>query len=156
MTIVSDEVTIEVAATPERVWSLVSDVTRMGEWSPLCTRCEWLGESTEPQVGNRFIGFNRQSGVRSSRECIITASDPGREFAFNTLFRGNVSNRWRYRFESILGGTRVVESYEVLVMPRWVRAIRCLPGMVGRSRRDARHGMQVTLNRLKETAERNP
>ena len=31
-----DEVTIEIAATPETVYDLVSDITRMGEWSPEC------------------------------------------------------------------------------------------------------------------------
>ncbi|MQA13303.1 MAG: hypothetical protein GEV09_03775 [Pseudonocardiaceae bacterium] len=29
-----DEVTVQLAAAPERVWELVSDITRMGEWSP--------------------------------------------------------------------------------------------------------------------------
>lgn len=62
----------------------------------------------------------------------------------------------RYHFESIPAGTRVMDSYEVLVMPRWVRTLRRIPGISGKSRREARRGMQVMLNRLKETAERNP
>ncbi len=152
--IIKDEVTVEMAATPERVWSLVSDVTRMGEWSPICARCEWLNGATEPQVGARFTGQSRQRGARWSRESVITASDPGREFAFDTLFRGNVSTRWRYRFEPIPEGTRVSESYEVILMPRWVKTLRRIPGMVDRSSRDARNGMQVTLDHLKAAAER--
>lgn len=152
--LVSDEVTVEVSASPDRVWSLVSDLTRMKEWSPMCTGFEWLGGSTDPQVGNRFIGYSRQRGARMSRECVITANDPGREFAFDTLFRGNVSNHWRYRFESIPEGTRVIESYEVILMPRWVRTLRHIPGMVGRSRRDVRADMLETLNRIKASAER--
>lgn len=155
MAIIRDEVTVEMAATPERVWALVSDVTRMGEWSPICIRCEWLDGSTEPLVGNRFIGYSRQSGTRSSRECVVTVCEPGREFAFNTLFRGEVSNRWRYQLESVPAGTSVTESYEVFVMPRWVRILRRIPGMVDRSRRDARRGMQVTLDKIKATAERS-
>ena len=37
---------IDVAAPPELVYDLISDVTRMGEWSPECYRCEWLDGAT--------------------------------------------------------------------------------------------------------------
>src|SRR4051812_14358173 len=127
-----DEVSAEMNAPPERVWSLVSDVTRMGEWSPVCRRCEWVGESTGPAVGVRFIGYNRQTGGRWSRECVITASDPGHEFSFHPLFRRREATRWRYRFEPIPTGTRVIESYEVLAVPRWLRTMQTLPGMAVR------------------------
>jgi Polyketide cyclase / dehydrase and lipid transport len=94
-----DEVAIEVAVAPERLWGLIADVTRMGEWSPECRRCEWTEGAVGPEVDARFIGHNRQGLLRWSRVCEITASDPGREFAFRTLFKGAESTRWRYRFE---------------------------------------------------------
>src|SRR5207249_12247308 len=122
----TDEVVADVAAPPQRVWSLVSDVTRMGEWSPSCRQCEWLGDPAGPAVGARFVGRNRQSGARWSRECVVDASDPGREFAFHTVFRGAEATRWRYRLEPTAEGTRVVESYEVVALPRWVRVVRRL------------------------------
>ena len=31
-------------ASPEQVWAVVSDLRRMGEWSPQCRRCEWEDE----------------------------------------------------------------------------------------------------------------
>jgi uncharacterized protein YndB with AHSA1/START domain len=31
---------IEIAATPEQVYRLITDITRMGEWSPECYRCK--------------------------------------------------------------------------------------------------------------------
>ena len=34
-----------VRAAPEQVFELLCDVTRMGEWSPECFRCEWLGDA---------------------------------------------------------------------------------------------------------------
>lgn len=153
MPIVGDEVTIDVAAPPQRVWSLVSDVTRMGEWSPICTRCGWLGGSTSPHVGARFSGQSTQRGARISRESVVTASDPGRVFAFHTIFHGKVSTRWKYSLEPIPEGTRVTESYEVIAMPLWVKAIRRVPGMAERSRIDTHQGMEVTLNRIKAAAE---
>jgi hypothetical protein len=69
------------------------------------------------------------------------------------LFRGAPSTRWRYRFEPSDAATTVTESYEVVSMPVWVRALRRLPGMVERSRRDARQGMEVTLERIGAIAE---
>ncbi len=149
----SDEATADVAASPERVWSLVSDITRTGEWSPVCRRCEWLGDATSPEVGARFVGHNRQAGARWSRECVITASDPGKEFAFHTLFRGEEGTRWRYRFESTTDGTRVVESYEMVAVPRWVATLQRLPGMSNRSRRETHRGLVRTLEGLKAAAE---
>ncbi len=154
--LVSDEVSVDVAAPPDRVWSLVSDVTRMKEWSQMCTGCEWLGGSTEPKVGNRFVGYSRVRGTRTSRQCVITASEPGRVFAFDTLFRGKVSNHWRYRIEAIPQGTCITESYEVILMPRWVKTLRLIPGMADRSRRDVKRDMLMTLNRIKASAESAP
>jgi len=151
---VRDEVSRQIAAPPETVWSLVADVTRMSEWSPVIDRCEWVDGASGPQVGAGFVGHNRQNGARWSRECAITASDPGRELAFETFFRGEPSTRWRYRFEPSEAGTLVTESYEVVAMPMWVRALRRVPGMIERSRRDARRGMELTLERIDTLAER--
>ena len=148
-----DEVTRQIAATPEKVWSLVADVTRMDQWSPVITRCEWVGDASGPEVGARFVGHNRQMGARWSRECVITACDPGRELAFETFFHGAPSTRWRYRFEPTDGGTTVTETYEIVAMPRWVRTMRRIPGMIERSRRDARRGMELTLERIGTMAE---
>lgn len=153
---VRDEVTRKIASTPDRVWSLLADVTRMDEWSPVIVRCEWVGNAKEAEVGARFVGHNRQSGARWSRECVITACDPGRELAFETLFRGSPSTRWRYRIEQSDEGTTVTESYDVVSMPMWVRALRRVPGVAERSRRDARRGMELTLERIGTLAETGP
>ncbi|HAS09465.1 MAG TPA: SRPBCC family protein, partial [Acidimicrobiaceae bacterium] len=46
----------EIAAPPQRVWELISDITRMGEWSPETTGGKWLKGATGPAVGARFRG----------------------------------------------------------------------------------------------------
>ena len=84
---------------------------------------------------------------------MFTACEPGRELFFETVFRDAPSTRWQYRFEQGEVGTRVTESYEVFSMPRWVWAMRRVPGMVERSRRDARSGMELTLERIASIAE---
>jgi len=147
-------VAIEVAAPPERLWQLVADVTRMGEWSPVCRRCEWLDTFTGAEVGARFIGHNRQGPVRWSRVCEITTCDQGREFAFRTWFKGAEATRWRYRFGPTSTGTHVTESYEVVSMPRWVQLLHRLPAMHAKARRDGLHNMTRTLERLRIAAEK--
>jgi uncharacterized protein YndB with AHSA1/START domain len=149
-----DHTAMEIAAAPEHVWSLVVDVTRMGEWSPGCRGCEWTDGAVGPEVGARFVGHSRQGIVRWSRLCEVTASEPGRDFAFRTFFKGAESTRWRYQLEPTPTGTLVTESYEVVAMPRWVRLLHHVPGMHAKARRDARSGMTSTLACLRNTAEK--
>ena len=48
-----------ISASPERIYDLVSDLPRMGEWSPECERVEWTGGTTVAAEGARFVGHNR-------------------------------------------------------------------------------------------------
>ncbi len=41
---------VVVDATPEQLYALVSDVTRTGQWSPICREC-WWDEGAGPEVG---------------------------------------------------------------------------------------------------------
>ena len=59
----SDSVSIEVAAPPERVYELVSDITRMGEWSPETVKGVWIDGASTPVVGARFKGSNKRGFV---------------------------------------------------------------------------------------------
>lgn len=153
MSLWGDQTSIEIAASPETVWDLLSDIRRMGDWSPVCHRCEWLGDADHAEVGARFVGHNRANGARWSRACTITAAERGRELAFTTYFRGAESTRWRYTLEPTATGTRVVEAYDVISVPRWIKAVRMLPGMPSKSLRDGQESMSTTLQRLKAAAE---
>lgn len=46
-------VTLHIDAPPERVWKLVSDITKMGEYSPEVIEAEWTRGATGPEVGAR-------------------------------------------------------------------------------------------------------
>ncbi len=145
--------TVEVDAPPDAVWSLVADVTRTPEWSPVCHRCEWIDGSDGPTVGARFRGHNSLNGARWSRACTVTAAEPGLVFAFSTEFKGNESTRWRYEVEPSGSGSRVTEAYEVVSYPLWVRLFRSLPGAAAKSERDTRHNISTSLERIKAIAE---
>ena len=57
------EVSVHVDATPEEVWALVSDVTRIGEFSPETFEARWRHGSTGPEVGAKFKGHVKRNGV---------------------------------------------------------------------------------------------
>jgi uncharacterized protein YndB with AHSA1/START domain len=146
------ETRIHIDAAPEEVYAMVADVTRMGEWSPECYRCQWIEGATGPAVGARFRGYSKSRFLRWSRTVVVTAADPGREFAFTTLtdFINADSTNWRYRFEPENGGTAVTESYEVTKTPRLI--IRVISAIAGRPHEMVPH-MNQTLARLKAVAE---
>ena len=79
---------VRVSASADELWRLVSDVVRMGEWSPENVGGRWLGGATGPVVGARFRGSNRRGWRRWSTTCTVVAADPGHTFAFDVqVFR---------------------------------------------------------------------
>ena len=73
-----DAVTVEIAASPAEVYALVSDITRMGEWSPECVQCTWTKGATGPSVGARFKAKNKGGrGPAWGNTPTVTAADPG-------------------------------------------------------------------------------
>jgi uncharacterized protein YndB with AHSA1/START domain len=109
------EASVTIAAPPERVWAMVTDVTRMGEWSPENVGGEWLDGATGPAAGVRFKGHNRRGKAKWSTTCEITEAEPGRSFVFVTGGTAKPDTWWRYRFEPVEGGaaTVVTESFEL-------------------------------------------
>jgi hypothetical protein len=145
------EVTVHIDAPPEVVYALVSDVTRMGEWSPETYRAEWIEGATGPEVGARFKGYNRAGPMKWSTTPTVIAADPGREFAFATSFGKREATRWRYAFRSAEGGgTDVTESWEEVWSPLPFR----LAGKLINRHQKLNDGMRLTLERIKDTAER--
>src|ERR1700723_537412 len=96
-----DSYELVVDAAPERIYDLVADMQRMGEWSPECQRVEWEGGASVPAEGARFVGHNRggpRGLMKWSRKGRVLVADRGHEFAFVTEEGGHESTVWRYRF----------------------------------------------------------
>jgi hypothetical protein len=154
-TLDTDEVSTVVAAPPEDVYALVADVTRTPEFSPEVVRCSWLDGAAGPSVGARFEAVNASAAGKTwKNRPVVTVADPGREFAFRRTepFAGSIA--WRYRFEPVEQGTRVVESYEVewpVTRLGWLVIEKVFRG--GDRREALRAGMRTTLERLRVTAE---
>lgn len=143
------EAKLTISETPDRLYALVTDISRMGEWSPECRRCEWIEGASGPVVGARFRGHNRIANHRWTTTSRVTVAEPGREFAFSVIGKDRESTRWRYHFELSDEGTVVTESYEFL----WAPLVHVITNILMRRDKRLRRGMQQTLNRLKATAE---
>jgi len=146
-----DEVSLRIAAPPERLYDLVADVTQMGRWSPECTGGKWLAGATGPAVGARFRGANRHGLMRWWTQCEVTKADRGRAFEWQVKESGM---RWGYRFEPDGDATIVTEYREqTRDTPAAVKLVQ-RSGLIGRDReRLMVDGMRRTLERLQEAAE---
>ena len=102
---------VVIAASPQALYDMVSDITRMGQWSPVTKSC-WWDEGDGPKVGAWFTGRNEAPGRDPwETRCQVVAADPGKEFAFIV---GGTWARWGYTFAPVAGGTEVTESWEML------------------------------------------
>lgn len=106
---------VEVAATPEHVYALVSDPTQYPRWSPENTGATGAGPLP---VGAAFDGTNVRGRFRWVTRSVVTAAEPGAAFAFQVRWIGIGSPRlraanasWSYRLEPAEGGTRVTETW---------------------------------------------
>jgi hypothetical protein len=133
----------------------VSDISRMGEWSPECRDCAWTGGATGPVVGARFKARNKgRRGPSWFNTPVVTVAEPGREFAFNRSGPGIGSYTWRYALEPTSRGTRLTESFHVeRPLPQVMTWLT--QKWVGSADRDAdlHDGMEITLSRIKAAAE---
>jgi len=141
-----------ILAQPNRVFRLLSDITKMGEWSPECRRCEWLDDVAAPSVGARFRGYNQRGWLKWRMNCTVSAYDADRFFAFEVSPPGGrLQTRWRYELRPAKGGTILTESFEVL----WYIHITFRLFFGGPRRRLAQleDGLRQTLDRIKAAAE---
>jgi len=145
-------VTRDIAAPADRVWAMVADLTRMGEWSPETTGGSWRRGATGPAVGAHFRGWNANGRHRWFTSTVVTRCEPGRCFEFAVSAGGLPIARWTYDFEPTDAGCRVTESF----VDTRGRIARTLGGPVsGVSDRPShnRAGMEQTLANLAAAAE---
>jgi ribosome-associated toxin RatA of RatAB toxin-antitoxin module len=103
--------TVDVAASPEAVYALVADITRMGEFSPVCKSAQWLDDDH-----TTFIGDNVLPDMQWSTTCRVDVAEPAKEFTFTNLGMDGSRElvRWSYTFAPAGGGSTVTEHWEVL------------------------------------------
>ena len=146
------EVSVWMAAAPEQVWALVSDVTRIGEFSPETFEARWTRGATGPATGASFAGHVKRNGVGPTywAPCRVTSCVPDERFEF-VVGSGSVAvNNWGYRLEARDGGTLVTEYFRL--EPSFY--LRAYWAVLGRLRgRTNEAGMRTTLERMRAVVE---
>ena len=137
----------DISASPSAVFAALTDITRMGEWSPECHSAEWNDGADGPAVGVKFTGHNRNGDKEWTTEAKITDLVPDELFFFECDFRGFVFAKWGYTIESIDGGSRVTEYNQDLRPPESLEGSAAVSGVTDRPAHN-RAGMETTLERL--------
>jgi hypothetical protein len=149
-----DTVTVQtdIGAAPDVVWALISDVTRMGEWSPEATGAIWKGDASAPALGARFTGTNANGKKSWKTDCEITTCDPGRAFGFRVRAVGLKIARWDYRIDRTDAGCHVTETWAD-DRGGFAKFIGRLASGVAERDEHNRRTMEQTLAKLKIAAE---
>jgi len=137
-------------ATAEKVWALVADLPRMGEWSPENAGGKWVKGATGPALGAVFKGSNRNGLRRWSTNATVVACEPGQLFEFGVTSGPLGIANWRYEFDETESGCRVTESWEDHRKPWFVVVARV---MGDHSAAHAEQEMAATLANLAAAVE---
>ena len=141
------EVCRVIAASPETLYDVVSDLPKMGALSPENTGGMWVNGATGPEVGAQFRGTNSRGTKHWATTAVVERADRGREFAFRVHVGPIKVARWGYRFEPVEGGTKVTETWQD--MRNWLakKAGYVTSGVKDREAHN-RDTMTVTLGNL--------
>ena len=146
------EVSLHMDAPVEKVWDLVTDVTRIGEFSPETFEGKWTKGSTGPEVGATFAGHVKRNGVGPTywSPCVVTRCVENELFEFAVGTEEVSVNNWGYRLEPDGSGTKVTEYFRLEPM----LPMRIYWTLLGRLRgKTNEKGMRTTLERMKKVVE---
>lgn len=147
---------VHVAASPEVVYDLVSDVTRTGEWSPVCTACWWDDPAEAGTVGAWFTGRNEVPDRTWETRSQVVVAERGREFSWVV---GGRYVRWGFTMTPDGSGTTLTEHWEFLPDGLTMFAERFgddAPAEVASRTRQAHDGIPRTLAAITAILEEPP
>jgi uncharacterized protein YndB with AHSA1/START domain len=147
------EISRDIAAPPEAVYEAISDITRMGEWSEECHKCEWHEGFNAPQVGATFDGHNRNGEHEWTTQGKVVQADPGKAFVFECSMFDFHYATWGYIIEPTENGCRVTEWSEDYRPESSMEFSKKTSGIDDREARN-RETMSGTLDRLATAVER--
>lgn len=140
---------VEIAAAPDAVWAVVSDVARMPEFSPELRKLFVLG-SKQPRVGLNMIGINRRGFAVWPTSSKVTRFEPGRVVAWKTRESGAT---WTYELDPAGTGTRVTGRRD---LPEFTLGTKLMAPIIGGAEghdHELADGIRATLERIKTTVE---
>ncbi|MEU3642080.1 SRPBCC family protein [Lentzea sp. NPDC034063] len=141
---------IDVAASPQRVFDLVSDLRGLSGCAEEYAGGKWLN-AAGPRVGARFRGLNKRGWRRWPTTSTVTDCSPTR-FAFEVKSLGMAVSRWQYDIEATPEGCRVTESTWDRRPGWYVPITQLATGVKDRAVTNQRN-IEATLERLKRAVE---
>jgi len=143
---------IDINASAQTIYAMVSDLPRMGEWSPENRGARWTRGASGPRVGAKFVGRNKFKKLVWWTQGRVVTADPGCEFTFAVSLGPIKIALWEYHLEPTDTGVRVTETWTER-RPKWV--IPPLNMVFGEPRTTMNStGMRKTLENLKKAAEK--
>lgn len=104
--------TVRIGASPALVWSLVTDLPRMGEFSPENAGGRWIGGATGPALGARFRGVNENGSLHWWTRVRVVEFEPERLFTFDVRSPFGVRvSRWSYELRPAADGCELTEHW---------------------------------------------
>ncbi len=140
---------VEIDATPDAVWPVVSDVTRMPEFSPELRRLYAVGGGPT-RVGLRLVGVNRRGLAVWPTTSTVTRLEPGRAVAWHTRESGAT---WTYELEPTASGTRLTGRRDLSAFRLGTTLLAPVIGGAAGHDRELAEGIRATLHRIKEVVE---
>lgn len=139
----------EVRAPAERIYAVISDVTRIPEWSLETTRAEWLGP-------DRFRAWNHRRLGRWRTEANVVEATPGQGFSFVVQAMGGDWTQWTYLIEpgSTAGTARLTEEFRMCVqLPFGALVFEYLFLFVRDRRKDLQNNLDLSVDRIRAIVE---
>ena len=114
---------LQIGCDVESAWKLLTDVSRIGEFSPECVAAHWVDEPPR-RVGSRFQGTNLTMATGDkgpyelewTRPCVVTAWDPPTRFSYTVgdRYDGTPAAEWELVIEPTVGGCWVSQTFRHL------------------------------------------
>lgn len=153
------EVVIDIAAPPERVWGLVSDITTPIAFSKELQAAEWLAPHDGPVLGARFRGTNAHPAIGEWQvECEVAWCEPGRTFGWTPMAGEQPLAAWRFTIDDAGDGSRLTFWARMGPGPSGLTpAIEAMPDkeeqIIERRLGEWRSNMEATVAGIKRLAE---
>jgi uncharacterized protein YndB with AHSA1/START domain len=143
------QVEIDINAPVSKVWDLVSDLSKMPQWSPQCRLMKPVGTLRQ---GGRTVNFNRRGLLFWPTTCRITEFIPEQKLAFRVNENHTV---WSYELQPTEAGTRLVETRHAENGTTAVSnmLVNAMMGGVPNFEQELIDGMNLSLSRIKAAAE---
>ena len=144
------EASIDVDASPEQVWKIVSDLKRMGEWSPQCKKMKVFGGDV--RKGTTTLNVNRKGLLVWPTTAKVVDFAPNKSIAFRITENKTI---WSYTLTPNGTGTTVVEKREAPTGTSAVSGFLVSKVLGGTEQFDVEliDGMNETLRRIKSESE---